>query len=309
MGINSFEQQDGGWEEDKVIYDLRKAMRLMADCNPNMIEMLWIPERFWLDSSTYWRRLIHYRHKFLSKKLRYTYGGYAFAQLKRIQRHRGYLLDPPKKKPERSDFHLPEEKLVTDDQMGAFQWVLAKLLEDSIELMRLSDTTKEELKGINYIGAVQSGIPEESWTTIQKLTGATDQWMEAIIKEKRYSQALKHWNSYQSWKKTRNLARAELEKKYGYDVKHAMHLVRLMKTGLEVLESGEIQVYRDDREELLAIRNGAWSYDEVVEFATECEKDLDELYKETRLPKNADRKFLDSLCQEIIEEYVFNEET
>ena len=56
---------------------------------------------------------------------------------------------------------------------------------------------------------------------------------------------MKHWDSYQTWKTHRNPARAELERQHGYDTKHAMHLIRLMRMGLEVLETGDLGVRRD----------------------------------------------------------------
>ena len=75
---------------------------------------------------------------------------------------------------------------------------------------------------------------------------------------------MKHWESYQTWKTHRNPARAALERQHGYDTKHAMHLVRLMRMGLEVLERGDLRVRRDDADALSAIRDGAMSFDELL---------------------------------------------
>mgnify|MGYP001607055563 CR=1 FL=1 len=47
-------------------------------------------------------------------------------------------------------------------------------------------------------------------------------------------------------------------------LKHAMHLVRLMRMCKEILITCEVVVKRPDREELLAIRNGAWSYYKLI---------------------------------------------
>jgi hypothetical protein len=48
--------------------------------------------------------------------------------------------------------------------------------------------------------------------------------------------------------------RTELVDKFGYDTKHAMHLVRLIRMAKEILIEGVVHVYRDDREELMDIR-------------------------------------------------------
>jgi len=96
--------------------------------------------------------------------------------------------------------------------------------------------------------------------------------------------------------------RAELKLRHGYDTKHAVHLVRLMRMCREILTEGRVVVKRFDREELLAIRNGAWSYERVVTWAEEQYAELDALAAKSSLPYGPDRVALDELCQEIVEE-------
>lgn len=57
--------------------------------------------------------------------------------------------------------------------------------------------------------------------------------------------------------------RKRLVKQHGYDCKNASHLIRLLRMGTEFLRTGEMNVWRDDREELLAIKMGKWSLEEV----------------------------------------------
>ena len=116
---------------------------------------------------------------------------------------------------------------------------------------------------------------------------------------------MQEWDQYQSWKKNRNIDRANLEAKYGYDTKHGMHLVRLMRQCKEILSTGEVLVLRPDREELLAIRDGAWSYEKIVEYAESEDKNMDTLYESTKLPKQPNRNKIDTLCQQIIEEHLY----
>ncbi len=59
--------------------------------------------------------------------------------------------------------------------------------------------------------------------------------------EQGYRAALRHWNQYQEWLRNRNPARAELEASYGYDTKHAMHLLRLLRMGEEILHDGTVR--------------------------------------------------------------------
>lgn len=86
------------------------------------------------------------------------------------------------------------------------------------------------------------------------------------------------------------------------NTKHAYHLVRLIRMCKEILTTGKVIVKRPDREELLTIRNGAWSYDQLIEFADHEEKELNVLYNtSTILPKIPNKEKLDQLCVQLID--------
>lgn len=91
---------------DDEMHELRKLLRLAAECNPNILEFLYVNRLIKYETAV-WTEIVRHRDLFLSKKARFTFSGYAIAQLKRIKSHRGYLLNPPTKKPERSDYGLP----------------------------------------------------------------------------------------------------------------------------------------------------------------------------------------------------------
>lgn len=86
--------------------------------------------------------------------------------------------------------------------------------------------------------------------------------------------------------------------------KHAMHLVRLQRMGYEIMKKGQVSVLRPDREELLAIRNGQWSYDKLVKYAESMEKELDALYEKSPLPKKPDYNAINKLLIGITEEFL-----
>ena len=125
--------------------------------------------------------------------------------------------------------------------------------------------------------------------------------MELFQKEKAYQSKLNSWKQYEYWKKTRNVDRSATEAKFGYDTKHAMHLVRLLKMCREILETGEVHVKRPDAPELLSIRNGEWSYEKLVAWSEEQNNDLDQMYKTSTIPNNADFDKINNLCQELIQ--------
>ena len=69
----------------------------------------------------------------------------------------------------------------------------------------------------------------------------------------------------------------------------------------EILTTGQVIVKRPDREELLAIRTGAWTFDQLIEWAEKEDKALEELKESSPLPRAPDRVYLDSVCQRITE--------
>lgn len=302
-GTFNFEQWTSK-DPDEVVYDFRKAIKLIADANPNMIELLYTPEQFWIHISPAWSQVIAKREIFLSKRMRHTYGGYAYAQLRRIRNHRRYLLDPPKTKPTRATYGLPERRLLSSDDLGAFQWLIASLLKGSVEELNLSEQAKEELNSVNYIGLVQRSRLEGAADALQRLTDAPHGYIDMVLREKSYASAMADWDAYQAWQKNRNPKRAELEAKYGFDTKHASHLVRLMRMGCEVLAEGRVEVYRQDREELIAIRNGAWSYEKLVAYAEESEERLKHLEEISALPKCPNVNAIEELTIQIVQENI-----
>lgn len=83
------------------------------------------------------------------------------------------------------------------------------------------------------------------------------------------------------------------------NTKHAMHLVRLLRMGEEALSEGIIHVKRPDAQELLAIRNGKFSYDELLEYADDYSARIRELKRTTSLRKKPNVKLATSLILQI----------
>ena len=74
--------------------------------------------------------------------------------------------------------------------------------------------------------------------------------------------------------------------KYGYDVKYAYHLVRLLNEIEQILLEGNLDLERN-REQLKAIRRGEWTVKEVKEYFATKERDLESLYLKSELPNKA----------------------
>lgn len=299
-----FEQAESKDPYDMVVYEVRKFFNLAAECNPNIIEVLWADESTFRVLTPLGRRLVEARERFLSRKARFTFSGYAHAQLKRIQLHHRWLKNPPSHQPTRAEFGLPERTLIPADQLAAAQSAIQKKLE-TWNLEDLSGVEPATRLAIQNSMAVQLAEIQVSasnlWQGAARTLGYDENFILLLDRERQYTGRQRDWEQYQNWKASRNPKRAELEAKFGYDTKHGMHLVRLMKMCKEIMEIGKVQVKRPDREELLAIRNGAWSYEQLIAWADESEKSMEDLYKKSTLPHSPDRKALDLLCIELVE--------
>lgn len=119
--VNQFEQQVQNEPVDKTVFALKKFAQLAADCNPNIIEVLFTDSSDYVVTTCWGDELIANREMFLSKKARHTFSGYAYSQLKRIKTHRNWLLNPPKEPPTRLQHGLPENTKITKTDLGLIQ--------------------------------------------------------------------------------------------------------------------------------------------------------------------------------------------
>lgn len=98
----------------------------------------------------------------------------------------------------------------------------------------------------------------------------------------------------------------DLTKEYAktgrYRGKTGMQLVRLLRSGVELLTKKTITVRRPDAEELLAIRGGAWSFEQLRAWFDRQVEEIKEAAERSTLPEEADVEALDNLCANIIEE-------
>jgi len=286
-------------EEDTKFYELAHFMKLCLDCNPNVIESIWVDEEDVVFDSTAYQKLRAHRHDFLSSKIAFTTTGYATAQIKRIKGHNRWLFNPqPEQCPNQKDF------------VSLVQWFGAdRVMPRDFNLDRVKYGHFLVPYGGDIFG-VYEWLGRQTYTENDGSLKTQYDFGErheldaprCIVKFNRseWNQAKDNWTNYWTWKKNRNIARNELEEEYGYDTKHGMHCVRLMRMGLEALRDGEILVKRPDAEELLAIRNGAWSYEEMVKYAEDMDNEIRNVwYKKTDLPKKPDIKLAANVLMEV----------
>ena len=290
------------------VYGLRKLARLAADCNPNILDILFCRDQELRIVTPLGQRLREEAPRFLSARARHSYAGYANAQLKRIRGHRAWLLDPPRHEPTRAEFGLPGHTLIPRDQLQAAEAAIRKQVDSwEIDYGELPPSQVVALQErITSVLAEQSIGADEQWATAARLVGLDENLVHVMLQERAYKAAHRHFKQYQTWKKQRNPARAELEARFGYDTKHGAHLVRLLRMGREIVETGEVHVWRGDRDadELRAIRAGAWSYEALNDYADQQMDELAGLEREGRVavPPRVDRDAINDLIVSIMEQ-------
>lgn len=280
-------------EEDGKIYELTNFMKLFVEMNPNIIELMFVDEKDILQSSDAYDYLRTMAPELLSSKVAFSFSGYAMAQLKRIRGHDKWISNPqPEAKPTQKEFfrlvhNYSEHPLLKhEDFMQALDG-----LNTFCILVPYGNNVYGVMENFNSSGLFNADGSIRN-VDYQQLTDADKKrkplFIVKYLAEEHKLAKEKHRN-YWTWKENRNEARHELEVQFGYDTKHAMHLVRLMRMAEEILTDGKVLVKRPDAQELLDIRGGKWTLEELLAWADEKDRYIrEDLYKKTGLPKTTD---------------------
>ncbi|HCL4455179.1 TPA: nucleotidyltransferase domain-containing protein [Clostridium botulinum] len=266
IGLSSFEQFENK-ETDTTIYALNKVVKLMLNCNPNTIELLGTKDDHLFICNKYGKLLRDNVSLFLSKKAIHSFGGYSTAQLRRLQNALARDSYPQSEK----EKHILNS---IKNQMVSFEDRYKKITNKNINLY-MDKSEKEDLENEIFMNINLNNYPLRDFKNIYSE-------MSNIVKD--YGK-LNH----------RNSKKDELHLN-----KHALHLIRLLKMGTELLEGKGRNTYRKkDRSLLLDIRNGKYSYEEIFEMVDEYEKDFKYASDNTDLPNKPNYKKVEELVIEI----------
>jgi len=101
-------------------------------------------------------------------------------------------------------------------------------------------------------------------------------------------------------------SRRMLVKNFGYDTKRVAHSIRIMRMGIEFLNTSKLNVFREDATELIAITNGKWQLDKVMSEADKLLKDAELAFKSTKLPDCPNTKEAELLLMNVIKQKLLN---
>jgi hypothetical protein len=86
---------------------------------------------------------------------------------------------------------------------------------------------------------------------------------------------------------------------YGYDVKAAMHVIRLLNEGIELMRSGTITLPRPEKDLLITIRTGQYgSLERVLTLANALFLELEQAEAKSELRDGVDRAAISKLVSQ-----------
>jgi predicted nucleotidyltransferase len=98
--------------------------------------------------------------------------------------------------------------------------------------------------------------------------------------------------------------RKDIREQFGFDVKFAYHVVRLLNECEQILTTGDLDL-RQNREQLKAIRKGEMSEEDIRKWAAEKEHQLEAVYTANKcaIPYSPDRAKIKQLLLECLEHH------
>jgi predicted nucleotidyltransferase len=99
-----------------------------------------------------------------------------------------------------------------------------------------------------------------------------------------------------------NPKRAKSIEDFGFDVKFAYHIVRLLNEVEQIMVEHDLDLQKNN-EQLKAIRRGEWSLEQIERYFEDKEKHLEEVYLKSTLPHSADEAAIKKLLLECLEHH------
>lgn len=288
---------------DTNYYELGKFIGMLNTGNPNVLEMLYIPDEFIKIDSPLYQFLRQKRDLFLTKECGRTFGGYAVSQIKKARGlNKNIVQKVNKTKKSLIEFcHTIEGSKskplsnLTHINFGTCGIVKCQngrnvyaLYIDNENKYNLKGITKEHLyESKDIISDRQSNSIRLS--SIPKELDGSQRPINFYFNEDGYRTYCKKYTEYWKWVKNRNEARYNSTKKHGkgYDAKNMMHTFRLLRCGIEIAKEGYFNVNRTniDKSFLLGIREGKYEYDDLIKIANEEIQMMNGLYDNSFLPE------------------------
>jgi predicted nucleotidyltransferase len=264
---------------DTTIYSVNKIIDLLSNCNPNVCELLGLKPEHYLYLHQIGKELLDNRKLFLSKRALYSFGGYATAQLRRLDNKSMRTLEQAQKEQHILN-SINNARFAFPEKYAEFK------LGDSIDLY-LEPSRQEDMDKEIYMDIHLTQYPLRDYKSM---------WsdMKNIVSEygkigQRNKKAIEH----------------------NKIAKHMMHLIRLYLMCIDILEKEEIITYREaDLDYLMDIRNGKYLDEDghpiegFYDIVNEFEQRMNYAAENSSLPEKPNYKAINELRMAINEKVV-----
>ena len=293
-----------------VYYSLRRFIELLTRANPNILELLFMPDDCILKSSPEFHMLGAQRDAFISKQCAETHAGYAMAQIKKAKGQNKWINNPKlETAPSKEDFCFvipwpPVQKVPARPvPLRTIGWSLneyhAARLEHSRDIYRLYRYGAQSRGVFRGDMLVCESIPEQDESV--RFAGFL------LYNEQAWKQDLADHHNYWEWRRDRNEARWQQQERgeLDFDSKNMMHTVRLLLSGKSLMEFGRpiVRFTGDDLALLMSIREGRLSFDKIMSIAQDILTDCERLKATASLPDVGDAERANALLREVTEHW------
>ena len=119
-----------------------------------------------------------------------------------------------------------------------------------------------------------------------------------------YTCHCREYKEYQEWVENRNQKRYSKAVEAGYNQKNMCHCIRLLTMAKEISEGKGFNLWRtDDRDFLMGIKNGDYTYEYLIDYAEKLLADVEKNLPNSSLRDEVDKDFVNKLLVECREEY------
>lgn len=228
-------------EEDGKMYEVTNFFKLFAEMNPNIIELAFVDESDIIKTSPAYDMIRHTADGLLTKKVAFSFSGYAMAQLKRIKGHDKWISNP---QPEGVPTQMGFMRMVfnfTDSRIIKHNEFMAELenLNDSCVLFPYGNDTYAVIKESQSPGMFNrdGSIRKIAYETLPDEVKKQKPLLVVKYLAEDHKLAKEKHRNYWTWKAERNETRHQLEVNFGYDC--------YLDSSTEFLTEGGFKKYDD----------------------------------------------------------------
>ncbi|WP_090082743.1 DNA polymerase beta superfamily protein [Halpernia frigidisoli] len=272
---------------DEVYYEIGRFVELLQKNNPNILEILATPEDCILHKDPLMDLLIP--EDFLSKLCKDTFAGYAISQIRKAKGLNKKILNPVEK--ERKSLLDFCYSLENNGSVSLKKWLVENgKSQEKCGLINIDNTKGnfalfyDETATLGYRGIIQN--EESNQVSLSSIPKGEKSLAYLFCNLDAYSVYCKDYREYWKWVSERNEDRYNVNQNHGqnYDSKNMMHTIRLLQSCEGIFKNNTLKIKVENREELLDIKAGNWSYEKVMEKAEDLIKSIDYYHSISKLP-------------------------